>query len=195
MADSNHTRAAILDAAYVLFRRSGYARASLDEIARQAGVTKRTVYYHFESKDHLVGALLAEQAARALAAWRTYGDGLAGSPEEIVDRLFEGLVEWSSRPHWSGSGFTRLAVELADMPGHPARRIASEHKAALETMLADTMRRAGLDDAAARTREIHLLVEGAMVLTLIHADPAYAAAAAAAARRLVAAPAGSGAKA
>jgi hypothetical protein len=35
------------------------------------------------------------------------------------------LSGWaSSTPRWSGSGFTRLVVELADLPGHPARAIA-----------------------------------------------------------------------
>jgi hypothetical protein len=35
-------------------------------------------------------------------------------------------------------GFTRLVIELADLPGHPARLIARRHKAMLETQLADS---------------------------------------------------------
>jgi len=50
------TRQRILDAAYEFFRRSGFTRVSMDEIAAATVVTKRTLYYHFESKD----ALLAE---------------------------------------------------------------------------------------------------------------------------------------
>ena len=49
------TRKRILDAAYVLFRRKGYTRVSMDEIAAATAVTKRTLYYHFRSKDELVG--------------------------------------------------------------------------------------------------------------------------------------------
>ena len=68
-------------------------------------------------------------------------------------------MRWSAKPHWAGSGFTRLAVELADLPGHPAREIARRHKAALEAHLAALLTSAGLPGAAERTREIYLLVE------------------------------------
>src|SRR5438270_576096 len=104
----------------------------MDEIAAAATVTKRTLYYHFSSKDSLLAAVLESQHRLALAAFRTFGDNLAGSPEDIVDSLFKDLAVWSDTPRWAGSGFTRLVVELADLPGHPARVIARRHKAMLE---------------------------------------------------------------
>ena len=42
---SAETRKRILDAAYRLFRRQGYSRVSMDEIAAATTVTKRTLYY------------------------------------------------------------------------------------------------------------------------------------------------------
>ncbi|TMJ24875.1 MAG: helix-turn-helix transcriptional regulator, partial [Alphaproteobacteria bacterium] len=45
------TRRRILDAAYKLFRRKGFTRVSMDDIAAATGVTKRTLYHHFTSKD------------------------------------------------------------------------------------------------------------------------------------------------
>jgi AcrR family transcriptional regulator len=130
------TRLQILDAAYKLFRRSGFSRVSMDEIAAATGVTKRTLYYHFESKDQLLAAVLEAQHALAVAAFRTFGDRLSGSPEAMVEAMFRDLAVWSDRPRWAGSGFTRLVVELADLPGHPARAIARRHKATLEDELA-----------------------------------------------------------
>ena len=73
---SEQTRQRILDAAYALFRRSGYARVSMDGIAAAARVTKRTLYYHFESKDLLLATVLDVQHRLALAAFRTFGDRL-----------------------------------------------------------------------------------------------------------------------
>jgi AcrR family transcriptional regulator len=61
------TRRRIIDAAYGLFYRAGFARAGVDDIAEAAGVTKRTLYYHFDSKDALVAAVLAIQNELALA--------------------------------------------------------------------------------------------------------------------------------
>ena len=182
---SQPTQQRILDAAYLLFRRRGYTRVSMDEIAAAATVTKRTLYYHFTSKDSLLAAVLESQHRLALTAFRTFGDNLAGSPEAIIDTLFKDLAVWSDKPRWAGSGFTRLVVELADLPGHPARVIARRHKAMLEAHLAELFARAGIKQPRERAREVWLLSEGAISLILIHRDRSYAATAAQAAKALI----------
>jgi AcrR family transcriptional regulator len=182
---SEATRTRILDAAYGLFRRRGYTRVSMDEIAAATAVTKRTLYYHFRSKDELLAAVLETQHRLALAAFRTFGDSLGGSPEAIVDTLFRDLAAWADKPRWAGSGFTRLVVELADLPGHPARVIARRHKAMLEAHLAELLARANVASPRETAREIWLLSEGAISLMLVHRDRSYAAAAAQAARKLL----------
>jgi AcrR family transcriptional regulator len=186
------TRQRILDAAYKLFRQKGYSRVSMDEIAAATTVTKRTLYYHFTSKDSLLAAVLESQHRLALAAFRTFGDRLAGSPEAIVDGLFSQLAVWADRPRWAGSGFTRLVIELADLPGHPARTIARRHKALLEQHLAEVFAKAGIHAPRERAREIWLLSEGAISLILVHGDRGYAAAAAKAAKQLISAAARDG---
>ncbi len=183
---SDQTRRRILDGAYRLFRRQGYSRVSMDEIAVSARVTKRTLYYHFESKDQLLARVLEDQHHLALAAFKTFGDRLSGSPLAIVDGLFDQLAVWSDRPKWAGSGFTRLVIELADLPGHPARLIARRHKAMLEAHLAELLAKSGLEHASRIAREIWLLSEGAISLILVHGDRSYAVAAARAARALIA---------
>jgi AcrR family transcriptional regulator len=183
---SEATRKRILDAAYKLFRRQGYSRVSIDEIASSAKITKKTLYYHFESKDALLASVLETQSELALAAFRTFGDKLKGSPVKIVDALFEELKVWSDTPRWAGSGFTRLVIELADLPGHPARKIARRHKAALENHFAELLAKAGSVTPKETAREIWLLSEGAISLILVHGERSYAAAAAKAARKLLA---------
>jgi len=83
---SEATRTRILDAAYALFRRRGYTRVSMDEIAAATAVTKRTLYYHFRSKDELLAAVLETQHRLALAAFRTFGDSLAALPRPSSTR-------------------------------------------------------------------------------------------------------------
>src|SRR5690606_42012357 len=60
---TDRKRAAIVDAALAEFRSAGYEATSMDRIAATAGVSKRTVYNHFPSKDalflHIVDALMA----------------------------------------------------------------------------------------------------------------------------------------
>ena len=179
------TRQTILDAAYLRFRRSGYTRVSLDEIAAAARVTKRTLYYHFRSKDDLLEAVLEGQHELALVAFRTFGDRLSGTAEEIVQSMFDDLAVWSTRPDFAGTGFTRFVIELADLPGHPARVIARRHKALLETQLVEVLKRAKVPAPEKRARELIVLSEGAVVMLLIHRDRRYVAAAAEVAKQLV----------
>jgi hypothetical protein len=76
-------------------------------------------------------------------------------------------------------------MELADLPGHPARAAARRHKAAVEGWFAEQLAGAGVPRARDLAREIMLLIEGCLSLVLIHGDTRYADAAAAAARQLV----------
>jgi len=179
------TRRRILDAAYELFYRMGFARVSVDDVAAFAEVTKRTLYYHFRSKDELLSAVLELHHELALARIQKYADRYSGGTDEILTVLFAELARWSAKPGWTGAGFTRLAMELADLPGHPARAVARRHKAALEAWWAGLLEKAGVLSSHERAREIVLLMEGATALILIHGDRSYADAAAGAAKRLV----------
>jgi AcrR family transcriptional regulator len=157
----------------------------MDDIAAAARLTKRTLYHHFESKDQLLAHVLEAQHRLALEAFRTFGDGLSGSTEAIVREMFRDLAVWADTPRWAGSGFTRLVIELADLPGHPARLIARRHKALLEKCFAELLARSGAERPKELARAVWLLSEGAISLILVHGDRGYSAAAADAAAVLV----------
>ena len=74
----------------------------------------------------------------------------------------------------SGSGFSRLAMELADLPGHPGRVIVRHHKAAVEARFAEMLAIGNVDSPELRARQLWLIVEGAMNCILFHGDPSYA---------------------
>ena len=177
------TRQRILDAAYGLFWRQGFLRVSMEDIAARADITKRALYQHFRSKDDLIAAALAHSSQLALARLR--GFRRPAKSDELIDSFFTELAAWAAKPRWSGGGFTRVVVELADLRGHPARAIARQHKAAVEKWLTDGLAAARVSSPSDRAREVMLLMEGAMVLMLIHGDRSYATAAARAARKLV----------
>ncbi|MCF6473197.1 TetR/AcrR family transcriptional regulator [Nonomuraea sp. MG754425] len=60
-------RQAILNAAFTIFARAGYAQAAVDMIAAEAGVAKATVYSHFGDKENLLREAIAASADQALA--------------------------------------------------------------------------------------------------------------------------------
>ena len=179
------TRQRILDAAYREFRKRGYSRVSVDQVAAAAKITKRSLYYHFKSKDDLLAAVLESQHKHMAVGFNELNKVDSSDPQKLIETLFIRLAEWASRPRWTASGFTRVAIELTDLPGHPARRIAQRHKTAMEGYLADMFAARGVKAPAVLAREVWVLCEGAMVMMLIHGDRSYAAAAGAAAQKLL----------
>jgi AcrR family transcriptional regulator len=165
------TRDDILTGAYRQLYRDGFARVSMDDIAAAANVTKRTLYHHFDSKDSLVAACLEHQHELAIAQFRAWGAS-AGTPADYVAAVFAALEAWARRPRWLGSGFSRLSMELAHMPGHPARQVARRHKQAVEAWLRQELVRLGAGSPDGLAVQVQLLMEGAMCLTLIRGDPA-----------------------
>jgi AcrR family transcriptional regulator len=178
------TRLHILDAAYGLFWRQGFLRVSMDEIAARAGLTKRALYLHFRSKDALMAATLAYSSELAIERLQQFHQPVT-TGDELIESYFAQLGEWARKPKYSGGGFTRAVIELADLRGHPARAIARKHKSAVEKWLADELAATGIISPGERAREIMLLTEGAMALMLIHGDPGWADSAAQAAKRLL----------
>lgn len=65
---TDRKRAAILDAAAAEFRQAGYEATSMDRIAASAGVSKRTVYNHFPSKEVLFAQILQQLFERSGAS-------------------------------------------------------------------------------------------------------------------------------
>jgi hypothetical protein len=125
------------------------------------------------------------QAGLALARIRKYEARYRGNPDEILEVLFSELARWAARPGFAGAGFTRIVMELADLPGHPAHAVARRHKAAVEAWYAELFRNAKAAAPAALAREVALLVEGAVTMMLISRDRGYADAALRAAKTLV----------
>jgi AcrR family transcriptional regulator len=179
------TKRQIMDAAYDRFYKEGFARTSVDAIAAAAGVTKRTFYYHFDSKDSLLSAVLTIQHELMLSRIQGWAQRAAGKPAGLVKALFREFAAWAEQPQWRGSGFTRAAMEFAHSPGHPARSAARRHKAAVESWLAEQFARNQIETAQDLARQVMLLLEGCNALILIHGDKGYADAASEAARMLV----------
>lgn len=74
-AQTDSRRAGVLDAARAVFERLGIEGASIREIAKQAGYTPGAIYFYFDNKEAIYGALLAESLERLNAAVDAAGAG------------------------------------------------------------------------------------------------------------------------
>lgn len=179
------TRNRLIMAANDLFYSEGIRSVSMDAVAARAGVTKRTLYYHFESKDHLVAAYLAAQDQPTLARFaRWFNEIDAPLPEKIAG-FFDRIATATQHPKWRGCGFLRTAAELANTPGHPALKAGAAHKKRFEAWLATEIAATGRRDADRLAQQIVVLLDGAVSIMLVHRDPSYIEAAGAVAAALV----------
>ncbi|WP_213288163.1 TetR/AcrR family transcriptional regulator [Bradyrhizobium sp. sGM-13] len=167
------TRERIISAANALFYNNGIRAVSVDAVAAKAGVTKRTLYYHFKSKDDLVAAYLAGRDQPNLALFRKWFSEAQGSLPAKVEAIFRHLARSARHPKWNGCGFLRTAAELANLPGHPAIKIGAAHKKKFEEWLRATFAEEGIVEPLRLARQILLLLDGSFAVVLLHRDPSY----------------------
>ena len=183
--DADQTRERIVAAAARLFYGEGIRAAGVDAIAEKAGITKKTLYYHFRSKDELVAAYLESRDQPTLDLYARWFDETPGSAADKIRGLFAEFARSADTAKWRGCGFQRTAAELASTPGHPALKAGASHKKRFEAWLADALAREGIGNAKTIARSIVVLLDGAAAVMLVHRDPAYVEAAGTVAASLV----------
>lgn len=171
--NGNQTRERIIAAATKLFYSEGIRATSVDGVAEKAGITKKTLYYHFRTKDELIAAYLASRDQPTLAYYERWFAETEGSTADKVRGLFRSFARSADTPNWRGCGFLRTIAELASTPGHPAIKAGAAHKKRFEAWMADALARDGVRDAVRIARQIVILLDGAATVMLIHREAAY----------------------
>lgn len=87
-------RQAILRAARRVFGRVGYLGASIDVIATEAGVSTRTIYNHFENKEHLFATVLTESATQVAEAREALIEKHLGDVADLEADLVALAKDW-----------------------------------------------------------------------------------------------------
>jgi AcrR family transcriptional regulator len=145
----------ILDSAADLLVRWGYQRVTVEDVAKQAGIGKGTVYLHFRTKESLFLAVLlrVQQAVGAGMVERMRADPRHALPSRMISAVYRALAEDPvTHRIYFGDADTlgRLAHEAAETLGElSARRdaVMTEHLALLRE---SGLLRTELDPAAAR---------------------------------------------
>jgi AcrR family transcriptional regulator len=162
-------RERILTASQQLFREQGISGTGMDQLCSVAGVSKRTLYQHFPSKDDLIAEYLRRFDPDVLPE---VFDRTDLTPRERLLAVFD--------IHSPLCPFIGTAVEIQD-PGHPARELARDYKVAFAARLTDTAREAGAAHPERLGEQLALLVDGASARTrVLNADTLATAAAVAA---------------
>lgn len=174
----------ILEVASELFYWRGIHAVGVDTIAAESGVTKRTLYDRFGSKDGLVVAYLQARDRRWRALVTARLDD--GQPDPAVRVLvpFDVLPEWLG-PDSRGCSFVNAFAELPE-PEHPGRHVIEAEKRWLRDLFRELLAEAGARDPDELAVQLLSLHEGAIVSYSIVGEAHAAASSRAAAEILLA---------
>lgn len=153
--EASGTRARILAGAISVFGRYGYRRSSVDDVAREAGVAKGTIYLYHESKEAIFRAVGQEVADRLLAGAataRATGGSAAERLRLVLEARFLYIYDVVTRsPHAAEILDSKIRL-LADV----FESVEGKYQTHLAAVLADGVRsgeldltRAGLSPSAA----------------------------------------------
>ena len=166
----------ILDTTDRLFYRQGIRAVGVDTIAAETGISKRTLYNHFPSKDELIVAYLSRRF-RPIS-------GSDAPPAEQVLQVFDELERRVASRGFRGCPFVNAVAELGDAT-HAARSVAIAFKEHRRVWFRDLVTRLGAEDPESLATQLSLLVDGAIAAALVRGDPTMVRAAREAARTLL----------
>jgi AcrR family transcriptional regulator len=153
-------RERLVSTATELFYQDGIRAVGIDTVLAKCGVAKSTLYRTFSSKDELIAAVAAEQNRRFWQWWDQVEQQNAGSPRQLIEALFIGVVEQISRSTFRGCPFINLATEF---PGrtHPGTAIVCANKQTVRQRLRKSSAAIGARDPVRLGDQLALLMDGA----------------------------------
>jgi AcrR family transcriptional regulator len=166
----------ILETADRLFYLQGIRAIGVDTIAAEIGISKRTLYNHFPSKDALISAYLARRFVQPQPSDKPPAEQILGT----FDRLERGFASKGFR----GCPFVNAVAELG-AEDQAVRSIAIAFKESRRLWFRDLLLQLDVTDAEGLATQLTLLVDGSIAQDLVRNDPSMARAAKEAARVLL----------
>src|ERR1700720_3425272 len=166
----------ILETADRLFYLQGIRAVGVDTIAAEIGISKRTLYNHFPSKDALISAYLARRFRQPPASDQP--------PSEQILGTFDSLERRFASKDFRGCPFVNAVAELGP-EDRAVKKIAIAFKESRRVWFRDLLMQLDVADADALATQLTLLVDGSIAQDLVRNDPAMARAAKEAARVLL----------
>jgi AcrR family transcriptional regulator len=166
----------ILETADRLFYLQGIRAVGVDTIAAEIGISKRTLYNHFPSKQELIAAYLAGRFKQVPASDKPPVEQILGT----FDRLERGFAAKGFR----GCPFVNAVAELG-AEDRSVKKIAIAFKESRRIWFRDLLMQLEVADPEGLATQLQLLVDGAIATDLVRNDPSAARAAKDAARVLL----------
>jgi len=153
-----------------LFCREGIHATGIARLLSEAGVSRKTLYERFGSKERLLHVVLKREGE----AWRNwFARGLAktrGTPQERLLAAFDLLGEWFRQPNFYGCAFINAVAEH-DKIAMPLSELAITHREETNRLLLDLARQTGAAEPELLVEKISMLIDGAIVTAMMTRQP------------------------
>jgi AcrR family transcriptional regulator len=166
----------ILETANRLFYLQGIRAVGVDTVAAEIGISKRTLYNHFPSKDALIAAYLERRVRPVPASDKP--------PAEQILRSFDRLERSFADKGFRGCPFVNAVAEMG-AEDHAVKKIAVGFKDSRRAWFRDLLRQLEIANPDQLAAQLQLLVDGAIATDLVRNDASAARAAKDAARVLL----------
>lgn len=155
-------REIIVSTALELFYLNGFHATGIDKIIAVAGVSKKTLYNHFTSKDELILATLRlrDQLFRNMIMRET--ELLSATPKGRLLSIFDAHASWFNSKTFSGCMFINAAAEYSSQDD-PHHIMCAEHKKLVLDYIESLAIKAELKKPTLIASQINLLLEGSIV--------------------------------
>ena len=160
----------IIETASDLFYRKGYNSTGIDEVIREAGVAKATLYAHFRSKKDLCIDYLQHRNTQYFANLDTFLESYPQGAEQVLG-VFDFLAAFYETKEFAGCWAVRTASEVPEAD-EDIRSEVVRQKTQLMAYLEVLLKHA--ESAAPKrmpsARQVYLLYEGAVTESFIHSE-------------------------
>ncbi len=155
-------REQLIKTALELFAKNGIHATGIDTIVEQSGVTKKTLYAHFRSKEELVLAVLRQYDGLARNEFMRCVESGGKTPRARLLAVFDFAERWFQQSNFYGCLFINTIGEYSDNDT-PIRQICKEYKKLVKGYIRELCQQAGATDPQGLAEELALLLEGATV--------------------------------
>lgn len=159
------THQKLLETTERLIYRGGILATGMDAIVRESGVSRKTIYSHFASKEALVARVLRDRDARWMK-WFVSATSQAETPSARLLSAFDALDAWFHTEDFNGCAFINAAGEIGDSDD-PIRAIAQEHKIKLRDYLREIAVAHEAADPDQLAADLLILIDGAITVAKV----------------------------
>ncbi len=166
----SHRREHLINTAIELFCEHGYHATGIDKIIDKAGVSKKTLYTYFRSKQELIIAALRQHDGLFRNKFMRQVDSLADTPLEKLLAIFDVAEAWFSKRKFFGCMFINVIGEYSEKDS-PIRDICKQFKRLMRSYIRDLCVQACVEEPEILADKLALLFEGAVVTSQVSQKP------------------------